>query len=135
MNTVEKGKAFLEHYGVKGMRWGVRRSDKQLKKAAKEGDSGGASKPKTVVGKTKTSGKTASELSDKNLQKVINRMNMEQQHAKLTAPPPSVARKVTKFVSEVGVNVARTQLTNLANDQASKKIAAVLAKKAAKAAT
>lgn len=36
MSTTEQiGQEFIEHYGVKGMRWGVRRSDKQLERARK----------------------------------------------------------------------------------------------------
>lgn len=129
MNLVEKGKAFIEHHGVKGMRWGVRRSQAQLDRAAgrkSEGD--GKKSPKTVVGKTKTEGKRAEDLSDANLKKVINRMNMEQQYKKLTYSP-SAKKRAMDFVASIGVNVARTQLTNLANDALSKKVGAALASK------
>lgn len=124
---------FLGHYGVKGMRWGVRRTDAQLSKAAgkkksESKDSGGGEKK--VVGKTKTAGKSASDMSDKQLKKVVDRLNTEQQYARLTAPPPSRAQKTTKFFADIAVNVARTQITQAANAQASKHVASLMASKA-----
>lgn len=126
MGQVVVDQEFLEHYGVKGMRWGVRRTDAELARS-KGGSSDSGEKKKAVVGKTKTSGKSASDLSDAHLKKVINRINMEQQYAKLTAPPPSTAKKVSKFFGDLAVNVARTQLTQVANQQASKNVATLLA--------
>lgn len=87
----------IEHYGVKGMRWGVRRTDAQLAKSKKKkGDDG----EKKVVGKTSTKKAKASDLSDAALQKRINRLNMEKQYAKLTADPPSTTKKLTGFVGK-----------------------------------
>lgn len=46
--------AFLAHYGVKGMKWGVRRSDAQLARASgskKSGDAEASEKPKRRINK------------------------------------------------------------------------------------
>lgn len=64
---------YLAHYGVKGMRWGRRKgtsssSDSSVKTAKKV-------KPVTPDVKT---------MSDKELREKINRIQMEQQYAKLT---------------------------------------------------
>lgn len=124
------GKEFLEHYGVKGMKWGVRRTDAQLSRGkGKDKEDGGGAKPKKVVGKTKTTGKSASEMSDAQLKKVVERINTEQRYAQLTAPKPGVASAVGKFAAEIAVNVARTQITAVANKQAAGIIGELMAKK------
>jgi hypothetical protein len=55
---------FLEHYGVKGMKWGIRKQRQSVKKQATQ---------------------TAKKLTNKELQKRVNRLNMEKQYAKLEA--------------------------------------------------
>jgi len=105
------------------MRWGVRRS--RSERAAASGKKSGGEEKK-VVGKTKTEGKQASQLSDPQLRKVINRLNMEQQYANLTKQPPSLAKKTTKFMSEIAMNVAKQQITNLANEATTKKVASLM---------
>jgi hypothetical protein len=102
--------------------------DTGKKESGKKGDSD-KPKPKVVVGKTKTEGKKAANLSDAQLKKVNERMNMEQQYARLTAPSPSKGRAVTKFFADIAVNVAKTQITAVANDVASQKIGAMLSSK------
>jgi hypothetical protein len=132
------GKNFIEHFGTRGMKWGVRRTRAERaggKKEEKDGDS----KPKVVVGKTKTGGKAASEMSDAQLKRVNNRLNMEQQYAKMTDPGPSMTQRImnstSKFALQAGRQVAMTQVTNLANEKASQQVASMLAKRAAKVAT
>jgi hypothetical protein len=112
------------------MRWGVRRSKEERAR-----DSGKAeTKPKTVVGKTKTSGKTAQTMSDADLKRVLNRLNMEQQYNKITDPGPSATKRVLnsvgKFAVQAARNVAMTQVTAAANNAASEKVAGVLARRA-----
>ena len=131
----EQGKEFvddfIEHYGVKGMRWGVRRTDAQLARAGakKSGDDDSGSKSKKVVGKTKTSGKSASQMSDKELKRVVDRINTEQQYARLTAPPPGKAAAVSKFFAGIAVNAARTNLQTIANAQGAKLVGDLMATK------
>lgn len=36
MSAEQEGKAFIEHYGVKGMKWGVRRDRSQLRSARRD---------------------------------------------------------------------------------------------------
>lgn len=129
------GKEFIEHFGTKGMRWGVRRTRKERESGKKEDSD---SKPKTVVGKTKVGGKAPTEMSDAQLKRVINRLNMEQQYAKMTDPGPSRTSKVMnstgKFVTQAARNVAMTQVTNAANAEVSKRVATIMAKRVAKSA-
>lgn len=70
----------LSHYGVKGMKWGVTRSSSQSSSDPDSADvvSVKASKKKIA----KNSGKTDS-LSNKDLQDLVTRMNLEQQYTKI----------------------------------------------------
>lgn len=130
MSSIEIGKDFIEHFGVRGMRWGVRRSSGGVEKGKKESSKkGDGDKPKVVVGKTKTAGKTAGGMSDAQLKKVNNRLQMEKQYKDLTRQPPSKKAAVTKFFADIAVNVARTQITAVANDMASQQVGKLLADK------
>lgn len=123
MSLVETGKAFLEHYGVKGQRWGVRRTQSTLDKAAgRQSDSGGSSK--SGGGKGSDSGKNSRnpkksvyDMSDKELKDVVNRMNMEQQFAKMQPTPFS--RKAAGFAASIAATAAKQALQTEANKRAS----------------
>ena len=74
----------LEHHGIIGMKWGVRRyqnKDGTLTNAGKtrystDGDAGSPA-PNSVTGKkTDTSSKSVSEMSDEELRTRLNRINM-----------------------------------------------------------
>ena len=73
------GAEFLEHFGVKGMRWGVRRSQTVLDRESASDDYKRASEAKA---KLKKSG--AQSLSNKEMQDLVNRMNLEKQLSTLT---------------------------------------------------
>jgi len=105
------------------MRWGVRRSkggvDTGKKESGKKGDDG----PKKVVGKTKTEGKSAATMSDAQLKRVNSRLQMEKQYKDLTRVPPGKLAAAKSFAAGIAVNVARQQITNLANEAATKQVA------------
>ena len=88
---------FLSHFGVKGMHWGVRRSQVQL--------SADAQRAKDVRQVHKTSGKAA--LSNRDLQDFISRMNLERQFDQFT--PSGQARTfVIDFLKSEGKSQAKT---------------------------
>lgn len=104
---------FLEHYGVKGMHWGVRRDQ-----SSSSGGGGGgkpASKPKSpakpkppasddakraaaLKEKSRAGGSKA--LSNKELQDLVTRMNLESQFSRLSANDTSGAKKFLKNLGE-----------------------------------
>ena len=106
----------LEHHGVKGMHWGVRRD---------RGASGPISADAARVSglnKTVTTHGTRA-LSNEELQAVVTRLNLEQQHARLTYEPGSLERghsfvKQVLGVTKTGVDAVNTgrQVYKIVND-------------------
>ena len=97
----ERGAAFLEHYGIKGMRWGVSRSDsgvttgQSMKKDARKTGFKAAVKVANKVYGPSTDAKSASKaqlkaavggvrtMSNAEMRQVINRMALEKQYREL----------------------------------------------------
>lgn len=84
----------LVHYGVKGMRWGVRRTRAQLDAAHPDATAAATLRDKA------SANKSTNVLSNAELQKVITRMNLEQNYARLIAGPPEKS-KIKKGMSVV----------------------------------
>jgi len=82
MSFEDVGREFIEHYGVKGMRWGKR-------KASSSGPASDDAKRHAANRK-----KSTSELSDKELKDLANRLNTEQQVARLTSNGESTAKRI-----------------------------------------
>jgi len=98
MSQTERGRAFfamheagLSHYGVKGMRWGVRKSDSgggsssTAQTTPKARASEDAKAVEKAFGKINRGGTDA--LSNHELQNVVTRLNLEQQYHRLTSEP------------------------------------------------
>ena len=69
---------YLSHYGVKGMKWGVRKQ---------------VNKPNRT--------RAVSEMSNRELQEYINRKSLEQQYMRLSASRSFINRFGSKFVSRL----------------------------------
>lgn len=92
---------FLAHYGVPGMKWGKRKGSSGSSKSSKEPASADAVAVGALMGKKKKSGTSA--LSNKELQTVITRRQLEQQYSNLN--PGKVAQgqnKVKTVLSVIG---------------------------------
>ena len=83
----------LAHYGIKGMKWGVRRSEAQLarargkkeaKRKKKEGPPPSEDAAKARESQTKAKKEGLATLSNRELQELNKRLNMEQQYRNLT---------------------------------------------------
>lgn len=94
---------FIKHHGVKGMRWGVRR---------KRGSNG-------RIKSTSPAKPKAKDLSDDDLRKTINRMQMEKQYSTLTSSK-SKKRAGADFVKSVAGTVAKTAVTAVVTQQVNK---------------
>jgi hypothetical protein len=102
----------LAHFGVKGMKWGVRRNKPSMPASD---DSARATAVRTKV---KTGGTKA--LSNKELQDLITRMNLEQQYARLN---PSKVQKGAQVVSDIlRIGGTINQVVGFVNSPAGKAI-------------
>ena len=97
--TIQNGSDFLKHYGIKGMRWGVRRSEKQLAaaRAANLADSEDAARAKDVARKIQSAGGRTSSISNEDMQLLINRMNLEKNYKNILAQEAKAKKENSKF--------------------------------------
>jgi len=72
----------LAHYGVKGMKWGVRKTD--ISGAPPKGSEDARAVVKYQKKASKGGTKT---LSNKELQEIVQRLNLEQQYSRLNTQP------------------------------------------------
>lgn len=78
----------LYHYGVPGMRWGVRRSQKQLSRIESRSKKNNWSDDATTAAKIKT--KKVSQMTNAELRKLNDRKNLERNYSQLN--PNAVKR-------------------------------------------
>lgn len=106
----------LAHYGVKGMRWGIRKSEHEGGTRAKRApvpvsaDKAKANEAASRVGKK---GDTSA-LSNQELQQLVQRMNLEQQYSRLSSQPGKLKtgqKKTQEIVDAVNTGKAVYKLT------------------------
>ena len=124
----------LMHYGVPGMKWGVRRTPAQLgrKKTSSSKSLFGKkkSKPKpkekseSSKKETAPKPKTVKEMSDEELNAAIRRMQLEQTYASLSPQKVSTGKAIAKRIlnnivvpaaEDVGKQMVKTALTRAGN--------------------
>lgn len=87
----------LMHYGVKGMRWGIRKSD------TKSGRTTQTTKKKPVQVDTPPK-KKISEMTDAELREKIERLGLEKRYKEAmatTLPPPKTKSRAQKLVEDI----------------------------------
>lgn len=133
---------FLEHYGVKGMKWGVRR-DRAERRAAAKGEQlafkrvtpkpqkafkRSSPKPEASSDKKEASSIQAkvykktntSALSNNELRKVNERMRLEQEYSRLTNS--NQTKTGSAWVAKTAKEIGQNQIKRVANDAASRKV-------------
>lgn len=132
-DAITRGEEFLEHFGIKGMRWGVRTRSRGSGGSTSSGSSGhnisldkhgrmvvdntkghgpsqDAMRAAAVKAVAKGSGLHA--ISNNDLQHLVTRMNLEQQYSRLTEGPskPTKSAKIIGKTLKNGHNFVRQTL-------------------------
>lgn len=123
---VERVDDALAHFGVKGMKWGVRRNSAHKNKSIdKSPDAVRAEEARKKLGKKGD----PSALTNQELQHLVTRMNLERQLMTLSnQTPKGPGATGAKIAQEILLNVGKQQLTKLASDTAAKQLAKAMAK-------
>lgn len=116
----------LYHYGVLGMKWGVRRNRKQLSKSVGNNRKRNMSDDAREVSKIKK--KSVSEMSNAELRKYNDRIRLEQEYSRLN---PSKIKKGLAFVT-TAASVMGTVANIYTNGDRFVKIGKQIIEKAAK---
>lgn len=109
----------ISHYGVPGMKWGVRRTQAQLDRAAKRRSSTPAAKRKE-----------AKSMSDAELRSSINRLQMEKQYVELTADKRTQfgAKQAAGIVAKGGLKIVNNASKQVATEMVKQQIKNVMYK-------
>lgn len=97
---------YLAQFGIKGMKWGIRRSDAEI--------SDDAGKSDAAVSKLRKSGVKA--LTNDELQTVVTRLNLEQNFNKIRPRTPT--EKAGKFMKDLLTQIGKEEFNKAAKDAA-----------------
>lgn len=132
---------FLAHFGIKGMKWGVRRTPVELgrtvvtqkkpgQRLQAEGGKGISAHPdakKAAASRQRAKGSTTDALSTKELKELVTRMNLEQQYSDLSVK--ATARGKTWYSKMLG-DFGKQELQKQINQQGSRLVAEAVKKSA-----
>lgn len=129
---------FLEHHGIKGMKWGVRKKrpastgpekvtvtktpGKRVKTSGGRQQHAHPDAVKAAINKQKARKSTTDSLSNAELKALINRMQMEQQYATIVANSSSLKRGQDSIKNILGLGESVNQALKFANSPAGKAI-------------
>lgn len=101
---------FLEHFGVKGMRWGVRRRRPGASSSSRPSGPVSSDAARAARLQTRVSQHGTKSLTNAELQTLVTRLNLETQHGRLD---PKKVNAGQAFVIDVGKNIVKQEAANL----------------------
>lgn len=101
----------LYHYGIKGMKWGVRRTEAQLARARGKKQSSSTEEHEDY--KKAHDSKSVKSMSDAELRSRLNRIQMEQQYSKLSSSDVSKGKSFANKALKTATTVAAITTTAL----------------------
>ena len=115
----------LEHHGVLGMRWGIRRYQPYSIGYQPEGTGGKYVGPKTKpLSAKKAAAVQMSQMTDKELKDVVTRMNLEKQYSKnYIEKHKTLIATGAAIVGAMILSAAKTEAQNYINDKMKKAVA------------
>lgn len=103
----------LEHHGVLGMKWGVRRTPAQLGRGKSSSSKKTTSDDSHEDYKKAYSGKSVKSMSDAELRSKLNRLQMERQYSQLSKSYVNRGKKYLDTVIKAETTVATVTSTAL----------------------
>ena len=90
---------YLQHYGIKGQKWGVRRTEAQLARVRGKAKKENWSEDARTVGEIRT--KKVKQMSNSEIRKVNERMDLERRYSQLN--PGIVKKGSMKVAAATGI--------------------------------
>lgn len=115
----------LKHYGILGMKWGIRRTPAQLARARGHSTT---EEPHEDYKKAHTS-KSIKSMSDAELRNRLNRIQMERQYSQLSESNVSKGKEYAQKIIKSGTTVATVTSTALTIYKNVSKIKDIIEKK------
>lgn len=113
----------LKHYGILGMKWGVRRTPEQLSRDRRSRKKKDRSENEHGDYKKAHASNSVKSMSDSELRSRLNRLQMEKQYSQLTSKEKSAG---AKFVSDVLREAAKNTASKYVSQYMSKGVESLM---------
>lgn len=120
--------AFLAHYGVKGMKWGVRKDRRGGVTTTGRRRRGSTAEPQSEDSKKaqKLKSKSARSLSNAELKALNERLNLEQNYSRMTQEKNKIDQGHDYVKTALGIGKTASEIYNLAQSPLGKAVRGII---------